>query len=183
MRHSKWFRIIWKSITWDYSLVLEKFQFSVFRPRPKLRPESQKYDDGVSGSTLYTPKISSKSIHGCPRSYPLHLKWTPSESIPNKTYLYISRLLCDILVRSMYNLSRCSSTWINESCLQCTQWTSSTNHRSASITDNLNDLINYKTNSCVNLIYFENLMTHIIWVISNDRFDRPNIKQSVCITV
>ena len=138
-----------------------RFQFLVFRSRPE-----------VENMTMHSfrvnsihPKVSSKSVHGCPRSYFPHLKWTPSESIPNKTYPYISRLLCDILVRSMYNLSRCSSTGINESCLQCTQWTSSTNHRSASITDNLNDLINYKTNSFVNLIYFENLMTHIIWFI------------------
>ena len=32
----------------------------------------------ISGSTLYTPKISSQSVHGCPRSWKYHLKWTPS---------------------------------------------------------------------------------------------------------
>jgi len=33
----------------------------------------------ISWSPLYTPKVSSKSEHGCPRSYCSHLKWTPSD--------------------------------------------------------------------------------------------------------
>ena len=32
----------------------------------------------MTGSTLYAPKVSSKSVHGCPRSYSPHLKWPPS---------------------------------------------------------------------------------------------------------
>ena len=51
-----------------------------------------------------------------------------------KPYIDISRLLCDILVRSMYSMSRCSSTWFHEPCLQRPKRTSSTNHRSAFIT-------------------------------------------------